>query len=171
MHLFHSCFTPNPYADLVQNKTLAYKALVSCRIAFLQINFDQHPWQMWRTCVVRVLQVEKRRSFLLPHLRVFVQLFLVLPEIVEGRTISRKETFLEPYLAQKDIQCDGSHHEAKIKKEFGSQDLHAGPGVSVTINLTGAELETGIIGGCSAKAPTSSSELLVLLPCWRVYLI
>lgn len=135
------------------------------------MNVHQRPGPMWRTCVVRVLQVEKRRSLLLPHLLVFLQLLLGLPEIVEGCTISRMQTFLKPYLAQKDVECDGSHHEAKIKRESGPQDLHAGPGVSLPINLTGAELETVIIEGSSAKAPTSSSKLPALWPCWRLCLI
>lgn len=90
------------------------------------------------TCVMRVLQVEESGSFLLPDLLIFLQL---LPQFVEGRHPLRKETFLKAQMQQKHVQRDGSHHEPHIKRESGAQDLHAGPGVSGSINLTGAALD------------------------------
>lgn len=87
---------------------------------------------------MRVLQVEESRSVLLPNLLVFLQL---LPQFVEGRHPLRKETFLNAHLPQKHVEHDGSHQEPHIKRESGAQDLHAGPGVSGSINLRGAALD------------------------------
>lgn len=115
-------------------------------------NFAEGPCRPGRTCVVRVLQVEQRRSLLLPHLLVFLQLLPVLPEMLEGRA-EGKETFLEPNLPQEDVQHDGSHHEADEKGESGSQDLHAGPGVSLSISWTGADAEDGDHGGLFLQRP------------------
>lgn len=101
----------------------------------LRVPANELRGQTWRTCMMRVLQVEKRGSLLLPDLLVFLQLLPVVPQFVVGRDISLKETFLEPYLSQKHVQCDGSHHEPDVETESGPQDLHAGPGVSVSFNF------------------------------------
>lgn len=173
-----SFICPIPHNDKhIWLKTLLHtwnKSVKDIKEAQLKHGLVKAAWlrrSTWRTCVTRVLQVEKRRSLLLPHLLVFLQLLLELPQMVVGKAISRKETFLKPQLAQEDVQRDGSHHEAEIERESGSQDLHAGPGVSLSINLTGAELETVITEGFSAKAPTSSPKLAAVLPCWRVRLM
>lgn len=92
---------------------------------------------MWRTCVMRVFQVEERGPLLLPDLLVLLQLLLFFPEF--GRTILRQETFLKPHLAKKGVQRDGPHHEAGVKGESGPQDLHAGPGVSLPIRCLTAD--------------------------------
>lgn len=92
------------------------------------------PSPLWRTCMMRVLQVEKSGPIFLPVLLLFLELLLVVPEPV--KCVLCWETFLKPHLPQKHVQREGSHHETRIEGESGS---HAGPGASLTFNLAGAE--------------------------------
>lgn len=106
------------------------------------MNLDQRFSLLWRTFMMRVFQVEKSRSLLLPY-PVFVKLLLVVAKFVDVRGMLCGERLLKPHLPQKHVQREGSHHEARIKGESGSQSLHDGPSVSLSFNLAGAEYETG----------------------------
>lgn len=124
-----------------------------------------HKVHIWRTCMMRVLQVEKSRPLLLPYLLVFLELLLVVAKFVKVGELS----FLKPHLPQKHVQCEGSHHETGIERESGSQGLHGGPGVTLSFNLAGAEYEKERAWTVTLqKAPTTSCKLSVPSPCWRM---
>lgn len=76
-----------------------------------------------------VLQVEESRPLLLPYLRLFLELSLVVLRSVQVGVVLDGRTSLKPHLPQKHVQCEGSHHEARIEGESGSKGLHAGLGV------------------------------------------
>lgn len=112
-----------------------------------------HKVHIWRTCMMRVLQVEKSRPLLFPYLLVFLELLLVVAKFVKVGELS----FLKPHLPQKHVQCEGSHHETRIERESGSQGLHGGPGVTLSFNLAGAEYEREreSMDGYATKGPNN----------------
>ncbi len=80
---------------------------------------------------MRVLQVEQSRPLHLPHLLVVPGMLLVVVGREEAGGQLRRQTPLKPHLPQEHVQREGSHHEARIKRESGSEGLHAaGPGLS-----------------------------------------
>ena len=83
--------------------------------------------------MMRVFQVEKSRPLLLPCFQVVLQLFLVVMHIVRADGLLCWQGSLKPHLPQKHVQCEGSHHETRVEGESGSEGLHAGPGVSLTV--------------------------------------
>lgn len=86
-----------------------------------------------RTFMMRVLQVEKSRPLLLPYLPFLLELLLVVMKFIELGGLLFWQSPLKPHLPQKHVQCEGPHHKTRIEGESGSEGLHAGPGVSLSV--------------------------------------
>lgn len=53
-------------------------------------------------------------------------------KFVKGALLSSHSP-LEPHLPQEQVQCQDPHHKTRIEREPGSEGLHVGSGVSLTI--------------------------------------
>lgn len=88
--------------------------------------------------MMRMFQVEQSRPLLLPHLLISLELLLGIMKSVEGAALLNSQSPLKPHLAQKHVQYEGPHHKTHIEGESGSQGLHAGSGVSLSLVRLGS---------------------------------